>query len=87
MHVDARVVVGETLGLRFAVITMDRMVEAFAHVVREREGAESANAFGKQFSEWRHAPLAPAESEEGSAWIFLQARSKIPCAASSKSTK
>ena len=47
MHVDTCVVVGETLGLRFAVIAVDRMVEAFAHVVRERKRAEAANAVGK----------------------------------------
>ena len=87
MHVDACVVVRETLGFCLAVIPLDRMVEALAHIVREREGAEAANAVGKQFSEWRHAPRAPAESRAGSAWIFLQARSKTPCAASSKSTK
>src|SRR5712692_4843239 len=33
MHIHARVVVGEALGLRFAVISMHRMVQAFAHVV------------------------------------------------------
>ncbi len=87
MHVDACVVVRETLGFCLAVIPFDRMVEALAHIVREGEGAEAANAVGKQFSEWRHAPMAPAESPAGSAWIFLQARSKTPCAASSKSTK
>ena len=47
MHVDTCVVVCETLGLRFAVIAVDRMVEAFAHVVRERKRAEAANAVGK----------------------------------------
>src|SRR5260370_32632841 len=47
MHINAGVVVGETLGLRFAVIAMDRMIEAFAHVVRERKGAVAANAVGK----------------------------------------
>jgi hypothetical protein len=47
MHVDARVVVGETLGLRLAVISVDRVVEAFAHVIRECEGTEAANAVGK----------------------------------------
>ena len=87
MHVDACVVVRETLGFSLAVIPLDRMVKALAHIVREREGAKAANAVGKQFSEWRHAPMAPAESPAGSAWIFLQARSKTPCAASSKSTK
>src|SRR5260370_9179763 len=47
MHINAGVVVGETLVLRFAVIAMNRMVEAFAHVVRERKGAVAANAVGK----------------------------------------
>ncbi len=47
VHVGAGVVIRETLGLRFAVIAMHRMVEAFAHVVRERKGAEAANAVGK----------------------------------------
>jgi hypothetical protein len=47
MHVDACVVVGETAGLRFAVIAVGRMVKALAHVIREREGAEAADAVGK----------------------------------------
>src|SRR6267143_1874269 len=47
MHIDARIVIREALRLRLAVIAMHRMVETFAHVVREREWAEAANAVGK----------------------------------------
>src|SRR5260370_4961795 len=47
MHRDARVVVGETLRLRFAVIAVAWMIEPFAHVVRERQWAEAANTIGK----------------------------------------
>src|SRR5260370_34129607 len=42
VHINACVIVRETLGLRFAVITMDRMVEAFSHVVPERHPTEAA---------------------------------------------
>src|SRR5260370_2913380 len=87
MHIDAGVVVGESLQLRFAVIAVYRTVQAFAHVIRERQRAEAPDALRQQFRERRHAPLAPAESPAGSAWIFRQARSNTPCAASSNSTK
>ena len=47
MHIDTGVIIGEAFGFRFAVIAVRRMVEAFAHVVRERDGAEAANAVGQ----------------------------------------
>src|SRR5260370_40214131 len=47
MYVSAGVVVRETPGLRFAVIAMDRMIETFAHVVRERKGALATSSVGK----------------------------------------
>src|SRR6266481_593379 len=75
VDIHARVVVGETLGFRFAVVPLNRMVEAFAHVV------------GEQFRERRHAPLAPAASAAGSARILFHMRLKIPSAASPNSTK
>src|SRR6266436_8219439 len=87
VNIHARVVVGETLGFRFAVIPMNRMVEAFAHVVGECERAKSPNTIGEQFRERRHAPLAPAASTAGSARILFHMRSKIPSAASPNSTK
>src|SRR6266568_4682625 len=87
MNIHAGVVISESLRFCFAVIAVQRMVQALAHVIRERQRSEAPNALRQQFRERRHAPLAPAESATGSAWIFRQARSKTPCAASSKSTK
>src|SRR6266567_3085139 len=87
MNIDACVVISESLRFCFAVIAVHRMVQAFPHIIRERHLAEAPDALCKQFPERRHAPLAPAESAAGSAWIFRQARSNTPCAASSKSTK
>src|SRR6266705_146101 len=67
MHVGTGVVIGETRLLGFAVITVDRMVEAFAHVIRECERAVAADPLGEEFSERRHARYAPATLKPGSA--------------------
>src|SRR5438552_533182 len=47
MHIDAGVIIGKGFGFCFVVITVHRMVQAFAHVIRERDGAKAANAVGK----------------------------------------
>src|SRR5947207_5276574 len=47
MHIGAGVIIGKAFGFCFAVITVHRMVQAFAHVICERNGAEAANAVGK----------------------------------------
>ncbi len=67
MHVGTGVVISETRVLAFAVITVDRMVEAFAHVIRESERAVAADPLGEEFSERRHARYAPATLKPGSA--------------------
>src|SRR5215472_943916 len=87
MHVHTRVVIGEPLRFLFAVIAVHRMVQAFAHEVGKTDGAVAAHALGEQFSERRHAPLAPAVPEASSDWSFFQLRSNISLAASSRSTK
>src|SRR5258706_9998184 len=87
VNIHTRVVVGETLGFRFAVVPVNRMVEAFAHVVVECERSISPNTVGEQFRERRHAPLAPAASAAGSARILFHMRLKVPSAASPNSTK
>src|SRR3989442_13986045 len=65
MHVGTGVVISETRLLGFAVITVDRMVEAFAHVIRESERAVAADPVGQEFNEPPHAPYAPAIFEPG----------------------
>src|SRR2546428_928717 len=66
MHVRARVVIREALRFWFAVIAVHRMVQAFAHVISERNWAVAADPFCKQFFPRRHAPRAPAPPETNS---------------------
>src|SRR5260370_11588773 len=67
MHVGTGVVISETRVLAFAVITVDRMVEAFAHVIRESERAVAADPPGEEVSESRHAPYPPTTLKPRSA--------------------
>src|SRR2546425_1410925 len=65
MHVGTGVVISETCLLGFTVITVDRMVEAFAHVIRECERAVAADPLGEEVNRRRHAPFRPATLEAG----------------------
>src|SRR5260370_2692815 len=85
MHVGSGVVISETRLLGFAVITVGRMVEAFAHVIRECERAVAADPLGEEVSDPRHARYPPATVKPGPACIPFPEPSKTSSSAPSKS--
>ncbi len=69
MHIDAGVVISEALRFATTVVTVDRMVEALAHVLGKGDRAKAADALGEERSKRRHAEAAP---EARSFWSCCQ---------------
>src|SRR5258708_14171778 len=61
MDVHAGVIVAEAADFGLRIVSMDRVIEALAHIFGKGDGAEAANAFGEKGCERCHAEAAPVE--------------------------
>ena len=59
MNVNAGDVIAEAAGFGLRIVTVEGMVQAFAHIFGKGDGAEATDAFRQESSKWGHAEAAP----------------------------